>query len=108
MKSRNPSGKQLSNKPLSTSALARPRHISTDSSTFKATSLDPATGREIVSYLGTGLNALVFYQTLVSGAASVISSIRHVDWSGMCLRCLEGCAAGFYLVHSARWWVNAC
>ena len=50
--------------PLSTSALARSRHISTDSSTFKATSLDPTTGREIVSYLGAGLNALVFYQTL--------------------------------------------
>lgn len=49
--------------PLSTSALARSRHISTDSSTFKATSLDPTTGREIVSYLGAGLNALVFYQT---------------------------------------------
>lgn len=25
--------------------------------------MDPTTGREIVSYLGAGLNALVFYQT---------------------------------------------
>ena len=70
--------------PLSTSALARSRHISTDSSTFKATSLDPTTGREIVSYLGAGLNALVFYQTpLVALRARVLQAAGR-----------EGLAAG--------------
>ena len=40
---------------------------------------------------------------LVPGAASVISSICHVGWSGMWPRHFERRAAGFYLAHSARW-----
>lgn len=54
--------------PLSTSALARTRHISTESSTFIADLPDrKTTGPGIIPRGASGLNALIYYQTRLCG-----------------------------------------